>query len=149
MIVFALKAWDILKSLATPRNLIVAAVAALALFAWIQSKQLTAARAALINPVTKVTWQREAIAAQADLKTCQGSKKTLKAALDEQTAAIKAQKALNDGTLTESAQAAQAALSVAASAKQTADRILSQHLTGATACERAEDARRRYVESLK
>ena len=143
MILLALKtAWDVLKALATPRNLIVVAVAALALFAWIQSKQLTAARAALVDPVTKVTWQREAVDARSGLAAC-------KSAVETQNKAVDALKAKSDAIIAKADKAAQDARAVAASARHEAERILNQHLTGATACERAEDARMSFLETLR
>lgn len=53
---------------------------------------LDTARAALIDPTTKKTWQSEAVAAQRDLKTCQGNETAMQGAIDGQNASIEALK---------------------------------------------------------
>ncbi len=142
-------------ALMTPRNWMIAGALVLIAFSGIQTARLgsakhdlAAARSALINPATKKTWKAEALAAQADLSTCRDNGEKLKGAIKAQNSALQAQADQSVRSIAESQKAAQSARAVAASARHEAERILSEHLTGATACERAEDARRKFVESL-
>ena len=152
MIVLALKTWDLLKALATPRNL----VAALVVFAMVQTVRighikhdLAHARMDLINPLTKRPWQREAQDAQASLTTCKANTEALKTAIGTQNKATQRLGDLTASALTLADQNAATAKKSALAAQKAADQILAQRTPGATACERAEAARAKYVESLK
>lgn len=140
----------------SPRTWLAVGVSVLMAFAGVQTLRLSharhdlvLARAALVDPVTHRPWSKVAASAQADLSTCRINAGKLKGALDGQNAALQAQRDRDARSLAESAKAAQDARAVAASARHEAERILSEHLTGATACERAEDARRKYLERLQ
>jgi hypothetical protein len=71
---------------------------------------------------------------------------TCKAALTLQTDKLKALGAEGAARLAQADRAAADARAVAASARRRADALLGAKLRGATACERAEDARRRFLE---
>jgi hypothetical protein len=70
-----------------------------------------------------------------------------KAALGRQNDALDALKRAGDQKLAEADKAAADARVVAASARRQADALLNAQLRGATACERAEDVRRRFLEA--
>jgi hypothetical protein len=70
-----------------------------------------------------------------------------KAALGRQNDALDALKRAGDQKLAQADKAAADARVVAASARRQADALLNAHLRGATACERAEDVRRRFLEA--
>lgn len=70
-----------------------------------------------------------------------------KAALGRQNDALDALKAQGAAKLAEADKAAADARAVAASARRQADALLNAHLRGATACERAEDVRRLFLEA--
>jgi hypothetical protein len=72
---------------------------------------------------------------------------TCKAALGRQTAALEALSAQGAARLAQADRAAAGARAVAASARRQADALLAAQLRGATACERAEDVRRRFLEA--
>lgn len=110
---------------------------------------LVAARAALVNPATHKTWRNEAERAAGQLATCQGNEKTLTDTLGRQKDALTAMQQVSDRKLAQAATAAQAARAVAESARQQSGEILARQLLGATACERAEDARRHFLETVK
>lgn len=137
-----------LLSLMPPRTWAIAGASALLLFGGVQTLRLNhakhdlvQARADLIDPVSKRSWQREAVDARSGLAAC-------KSAVKAQNKAVDALKAKSDANIAKADKAASDARAVAASARHEAERILSEHLTGATACERAEDARRKYLERL-
>jgi hypothetical protein len=71
---------------------------------------------------------------------------TCKAALGLQTDKLEALGAEGAARLAKADRAAADARAVAASARRRADALLGAKLKGATACERAEDARRRFLE---
>jgi hypothetical protein len=71
---------------------------------------------------------------------------TCKAALRLQTGKLEALGAEGAARLAQADRAAADARAVAASARRRADALLGAKLKGATACERAEDARRRFLE---
>lgn len=70
-----------------------------------------------------------------------------KAALGRQNDALDALKRAGDQKLAQADKAAADARVVAASARRQAAALLNAHLRGATACERAEDVRRRFLEA--
>jgi hypothetical protein len=70
-----------------------------------------------------------------------------KAALGRQNDALDALKRAGDQKLAQADKAAADARVVAASARRQADALLNAQLRGATACERAEDVRRRFLEA--
>jgi hypothetical protein len=72
---------------------------------------------------------------------------TCTAALGLQTGKIEALRAEGAARLAQADRAAAGARAVAASARRQADALLSAQLIGATACERAEDVRRRFLEA--
>ena len=71
------------------------------------------------------------------------------AALSLQTGKIEALSAQGAARLAQADKAAADARAVAASARRQAEALLSAQLIGATACERAEDVRRRFLEAQK
>jgi hypothetical protein len=71
------------------------------------------------------------------------------AALRLQTGKLEALSAEGAARLARADKAAADARAVAASARRQADALLSAQLIGATACERAEDVRRRFLEAQK
>lgn len=138
-----------LLSLMSPRTWAIAGASALLVFGGVQSLRLshakhdlTAARAALIDPVSKRSWQREAVDARSGLAAC-------KSAVDAQNKAVDALKAKSDTAIAQADKAAADARAVAASARQEAARIMAMKPTGATACERADSVWRAYKETLK
>ncbi len=110
---------------------------------------LVIARAALVDPVTHQPWQRVAKLAAQGLVECHANEKTLTDALGRQKDALAAMQQVSDRKLVQAANAAQAARAVAESARQQSGEILARQLLGATACERAEDARRHFLETVK
>lgn len=70
------------------------------------------------------------------------------AALGRQNAAIEALGEASRVKLAQADKAAADARAVASSAKRQADALLAARLKGATACERAEDVRRRFEETV-
>ena len=70
-----------------------------------------------------------------------------KAALGRQNDAIDTLKRVGEQKLAQADKAAADARVVAASARRQADALLNARLNGATACERAEDVRRRFLEA--
>jgi hypothetical protein len=72
-----------------------------------------------------------------------------KAALRLQTGKLEALSAEGAARLAQADKAAADARAVAASARRQAEALLSAQLIGATACERAEDVRRRFLEAQK
>jgi hypothetical protein len=72
-----------------------------------------------------------------------------KAALRLQTGRLEALSAEGAARLARADKAAADARAVAASARRQAEALLSAQLIGATACERAEDVRRRFLEAQK
>jgi hypothetical protein len=70
-----------------------------------------------------------------------------KAALGRQNDALDTLKRAGDQKLAQADKAAADARVVAASARRQADALLNAQLRGATACERAEDVRRRFLEA--
>jgi len=71
------------------------------------------------------------------------------AALRLQTGKLEALSAEGAARLAQADKAAADARAVAASARRQADALLSAQLIGATACDRAEDVRRRFLEAQK
>ncbi|MCA3713108.1 MAG: hypothetical protein IM667_11410 [Phenylobacterium sp.] len=68
--------------------------------------------------------------------------------MGRQNAAIEALGEASRAKLAQADKAAADARAVAASAKRQADALLNAKLKGATACERAEDVRRRFEETV-
>ena len=94
---------------------------------------LTKAEISATEARSALTWQK----ARAD--TCD-------AALTRQKAAVDALVAASVQKLAQADKAASEARAVAASARRQADALLNARLKGATACERAEDVRRKFGE---
>jgi hypothetical protein len=94
---------------------------------------LTEAQKSATEARSALTWQK----ARAD--TCE-------AALTRQKAAVDALVAASVQKLAQADKAASEARAVAASARRQADALLSAKLKGKTACERAEDVRRKFGE---
>lgn len=63
---------------------------------------LTTARAALIDPAGKATWQSEEVRDRADLATCRANEITLEGSIKVQNASIEAQSALDTASLARS-----------------------------------------------
>ena len=103
---------------------------------------LAQARADLIDPLSKRSWQREAVDARSGLAAC-------KSAAKAQNDAVDALKAKSDANIAQADKAASDARAVAASARTEAARIMAMKPAGATACERAESLRASYLESMK
>lgn len=94
---------------------------------------LTTARAALINPATKHTWQDDYTASQVDLGTCRTNNTTLSDALKTQNAAVLAAKAEGDRRTALATQAAANARAVAESRRQEALAIMAR-VSGPDVC---------------
>ena len=90
--------------------------------------------------------QKSATEARSALAWQEGRAKTCDAALTRQKAAVDALVAASERKLAQADKAASEARAVAASARRQADALLNARLKGATACERAEDVRRRFGE---
>lgn len=98
---------------------------------------LANARAALIDPSTRKTWESEARVRERDLTTCQGNVSTLEAAQARQNAAVEALRADSDARLAQSAKAASDARAVAESYRQASRDVLGA-TAGADKCEAAD-----------
>ena len=98
---------------------------------------LTAARAALIDPATKKTWQSEAEARARNLTTCHGNVDRLTASLATQEAAVAALKTQSAAWVAQSRKAAQDARAVAESYRQASREIMAAK-PGADACASAD-----------
>ncbi len=138
-----------LLSLMSPRTWAIAGASALLVFGGVQTLRLNhakhdlaQARADLIDPVSKRSWQREAVDARSGLAAC-------KSAVQAQNDAVDALKAKSDANIAKADKAASDARAVAASARTEAARIMEMKPAGATSCERAESLRVSYLESLK
>ncbi len=106
------------------------------------------ARAALVNPLTKKTWQSEALRDARDLKTCRDSNANLDASLSRQSAAVAAWKAEGDQRLAEAEKGLQHALRGRQRAEAQA-RDLMRPPVGIDACARMEDIDARVMETLR
>ena len=124
-------AWA-LKSLTSRTGIAIAVGFALITFASIQTarldhakKDLATARAALVNPSTGHTWQKDYQIAAPALATCNVSLANTTGALDRQNLAVAAWKAEADRRQRVGAQALSTARAGAAEARRRADAILS------------------------
>ena len=135
-------AWA-LKSLTSRTGIAIAVGFALITFASVQTmrldhakKDLSTARAALVNPSTGHTWQKDYQIAAPALATCNVNLAATKGALDRQNLAVDALKAEADRRQRVSAQALSTARAGAAEARRRADAILSAP-RGPDACQDA------------
>jgi len=92
--------------------------------------------------------QKSAAEARYALAWQEARARTCEAAVGRQNAAIEALGEASRAKLAQADKAAADARAVAASAKRQADALLNAKLKGATACERAEDVRRRFEETV-
>lgn len=99
---------------------------------------LTAARAALVDPMTKKTWQSEAVKRAADLGNCQAGLTTLGATIERQNASVAALGEASRQASARSTAALAAERSRTATAKGQALQIMQAH-AGADACRSADD----------
>lgn len=124
-------AWA-LKSLTSRTGIAIAVGFALITFATVQTmrldhakKDLSTAHAALVNPATGHTWQKDYQIAAPALATCNVSLANVTGALDRQNLAVDALKAEADRRQRVGAQALSTARLGAAEARRRADAILS------------------------
>ena len=126
----------------SPRLWIAGALALLLAFASVQTVRVGRLKDALGKAEKSAAEARSALAWQkARADTCDAALSRQKAAVDV-LAAVSAQK------LAQADKAASDARAVAASARKQADALLAARLKGATACERAQDVRRRFEETV-
>lgn len=135
-------AWA-LKSLTSRTGIAIAAGFAVITFASVQTmrldhakKDLATARAALVNPDTRHTWQADYQIAAPALATCSVNLANVTGALDRQNLAVDALKAEADRRQRIGAQALSTARLGAAEARRRADAILSAP-RGPDACQDA------------
>jgi hypothetical protein len=93
------------------------------------------AEAALIDPVSKQTWARQA--------------HDLRIAVDAQNRAVEAIAANADAKIAQSQAAASRAISQAKDAQAVAASLLRRKPAGNTTCERAEDQQRAFLEAVR
>ena len=127
----ALLAWA-LKALTSRTGIAIAVGFALITFASVQTmrldhakKDLATARAALVNPSTGHTWQKDYLIAAPALATCNVNLAATKGALDRQNLAVDALKAEADRRQRVGAAALSTARLGAAEARRRADAILA------------------------
>lgn len=125
-----------------PRLWAAGALALLLAFASVQTARVGRLKESLARAEKSAAEARSALAWQeARAKTCE-------AALGRQKAAVDALEAAGRAKLAQADKAAADARAVAASARKQADALLTAKLNGANACERAEDVRRRFEETV-
>lgn len=125
-----------------PRLWVAGALALLLAFASLQTVRVGRLKADLDRAEKSAAEARSALAWQeARARTCE-------AALSRQKAAVDALEAAGRVKLAQADKAAADARAVAASARKQADALLTARLNGANACERAEDVRRRFEETV-
>ena len=126
----------------SPRLWAAGALALLLAFASVQTVRVGRLKDALGKAEKSSAEARSALAWQkARADTCE-------AAVGRQNAAMEALGQASRVKLAQADKAASDARAVAASAKRQADALLAARLKGATACERAEDVRRRFEETV-
>lgn len=103
---------------------------------------LSTARAALINPVTRKTWQSEAVRDARDLGAC-------KSAVAEQNASVAAAAAETARKLAAATKGQADARAVAESYRQTAPAVRAYQPKGADSCARTADVARMIREDLR
>jgi hypothetical protein len=125
-----------------PRIWLAGGMALLLAFASLQTVRVGRLKADLDKAQKSAAEARYALAWQeARARTCE-------AALSRQKAAVDALEAAGRVKLAQADKAAADARAVAASARKQADALLTARLNGANACERAEDVRRRFEETV-
>ena len=125
-----------------PRIWLAGGMALLLAFASLQTVRVGRLKADLDRAEKSAAEARSALAWQeARARTCE-------AALSRQKAAVDALEAAGRVKLAQADKAAADARAVAASARKQADALLTARLNGANACERAEDVRRRFEETV-
>ena len=126
----------------SPRLWAAGALALVLAFASVQTVRVGRLKADLDKAEKSAAEARSALAWQeARARTCE-------AALTRQKAAMDALEAAGRAKLAQADKAAADARAVAASARKQADALLAAKLNGANACERAEDVRRRFEETV-
>lgn len=126
----------------SPRLWAAGALALLLAFASVQTVRVGRLKDALGKAEKSAAEARSALAWQkARAAACE-------AAVGRQNAAIEALGQASRVKLAQADKAASDARAVAASARKQADALLAAKLKGATACERAEDVRRRFEETV-
>jgi len=126
----------------SPRLWAAGALALVLAFASVQTVRVGRLKADLGKAEKSAAEARSALAWQkARADTCE-------AALGRQNAAMDALEAAGRAKLAQADKAAADARAVAASARKQADALLTAKLNGANACERAEDVRRRFEETV-
>jgi len=126
----------------SPRIWLAGGMALLLAFASLQTVRVGRLKADLDRAEKSAAEARSALAWQeARARTCE-------AALSRQKAAVDALEAAGRVKLAQADKAAADARAVAASARKQADALLTARLNGANACERAEDVRRRFEETV-
>ena len=126
----------------SPRLWIAGGLALLLAFASVQTVRVGRLKDALGKAEKSAAEARSALAWQkARADTCE-------AAVGRQNAAIEALGQASRAKLAQADKAASDARAVAASAKRQAEALLAARLKGASACERAQDVRRRFEETV-
>lgn len=125
-----------------PRLWAAGALALLLAFASVQTVRVGRLKDALDRAEKSAAEARSALAWQI------GRTRTCEAAVARQNAAIEALGQASRAKLAQADKAAADARAVAASARKQADALLTAKLNGANACERAEDVRRRFEETV-
>ena len=126
----------------SPRLWAAGVLALVLAFASVQTVRVGRLKADLDKAETSAAEARSALAWQeARARTCE-------AAVARQNAAIEALGEASRAKLAQADKAAADARAVAASARKQADALLAAKLNGANACERAEDVRRRFEETV-
>ena len=126
----------------SPRLWAAGALALVLAFASVQTVRVGRLKADLDKAEKSAAEARSALAWQkARARTCE-------AALSRQKAAVDALEAAGRVKLAQADKAAADARAVAASARKQADALLAAKLNGANACERAQDVRRRFEETV-
>lgn len=91
---------------------------------------LSTARAALIDPSTRKTWQSEATASQRDLQSCHASVSNLQAAISGQNASIEALKREAEAASARASAQIRAAQARSADARRDAAAIMAKRPSG-------------------
>lgn len=126
----------------SPRLWLAGGLALLLAFASVQTLRVGRLKDSLVRAEKSAADARSALAWQkARAETCE-------AAVARQNAAIEALGEASRAKLAQADKAAADARAVAASAKRQADALLAGKLKGSTACERAQDVRWRFEETV-
>lgn len=110
---------------------------------------LADARAALTNPLTKKTWQSEALRDARNLRTCRDNNTVLQGSLDRQSTAMERLEQAGRTLAADNARLATTARKSAAVAASAQARILARPPAGNDTCSRVLDVEQRFMEELR